>query len=83
MASERSRLLRFLRSVSMRRWGDPFAHHTGEYRFEVTFAGEYHADGMVIPDQWTAAWVDSTGHRQEFFRASIDTAEFLLSGGRS
>ena len=72
-----------LRSVTTRRWGNPCGHGYGEHPFEVTFGGEYGVDGILIPDLWAAAWLDSDGRRQEFFRASIDAADFLLAGRRS
>lgn len=72
-----------LRSVSMRRWGDPRGDGYAEHLFEVTFGGEYLVDGIAVPDRWSAAWIDAHGGRQEFFRASIDAADCLLAGGSS
>lgn len=72
-----------LRSVSMLRWGAPLGGRFSEHLFEVTFGGEYLIDGLAVPDVWSAAWIDGGGNRQEFLRASIDTADCLLAGGRS
>jgi hypothetical protein len=69
-----------LRKVSMLRWGAPRGHACGHHNFEVLFDGEFMIDGIAIPDRWSAAWLDEDGTRQEFFRASIDTADFLLAG---
>ena len=71
-----------LRRVSMLRWGAPRGSY-GEHLFEVTFGGEYLVDGLAVPDRWSASWVDGSGSRQEFFRASIDLADCLLAGGSS
>ena len=72
-----------LRSVSLLRWGAPYGGAYAEHLFEVTFGGEYLVDGIAVPDRWSAAWVDRGGRRQEFLRASIDTADCLLAGGVS
>jgi hypothetical protein len=72
-----------LRSVSMLRWGAPSGGSYGRHAFEVTFGGEYLVDGIAVPDRWSAAWIDGGGGRQEFFRASIDTASCLLGGSPS
>lgn len=72
-----------LRSVSLLRWGAPRGGGYAEHVFEVTYGGEYLVDGIAVPDRWSAAWIDGGGSRQEFFRASIDTADCLLAGGSS
>lgn len=72
-----------LRSISMLRWGAPGGGDYAQHVFEVSFGGEYLVDGIAVPDCWSAAWVDAGGRRQEFLRASIDTADFLLAGGGS
>ena len=69
-----------LRSVTTRRWGNPYGHGFGEHRFEVTFGGEFRVDGISVPDLWTAAWVDPDGRREEFFRAAIDAVYLLFTG---
>ena len=66
-----------LDGVSMHRWGDPDGTGYGERTFEVLFGGEYAADGMIVPDDMRARWVDAPGDdRGEFFRAAVDSVEF-------
>jgi hypothetical protein len=73
------RLLR----VAMQRWGRPHGKRYAEHRFEVTFASEFAVCGLLLPDGMGAAWVDAHGVRQEFFRATIDSADlYLAAGGR-
>jgi hypothetical protein len=69
-----------LLSVSMQRWGKPSGKRYAEHRFEVRFRGEYLVDGITLPDDIDAAWIDEDGRRQEFFRAAIDRADFFLAG---
>ena len=73
------RLLR----VAMQRWGRPRGRHYAEHRFEVAFASEFAVGGLLLPDVMSAAWVDTHGVRQEFFRAEIDSADlYIAAGGR-
>lgn len=68
-----------LRGVSMHRWGDPDGTGYGTHVFEVLFGGEFAADGIRVPDDIRARWVDAQGgERGEFFRAAIDSVEFCL-----
>ena len=69
-----------LRSVSLSRWGAPHGGGYAPHMFEVTFDSEYLADGIAIPDRWSAAWIDGS-RREAFFRASIDSAYCLLAAG--
>jgi hypothetical protein len=71
-----------LLSVSMQRWGKPSGQRYAEHRFEVIFDAEYDADGITLPDGLNAAWIDGDGRRQEFLRASIDSADLFLAGTR-
>lgn len=71
-----------LLSVAMWRWGKPTGDQYAEHYFEVTFSREFDVDGITIPDGITAAWVAEDGRRWEFFRASIDTADLFIAGGR-
>jgi hypothetical protein len=72
-----------LLDISMLRWGAPGGGDYAQHLFEVTFGGEFKVDGIAVPDCWSAAWVDAGGRRQEFLRASIDSADFLLARSRS
>ena len=58
-----------LLSVTMRRWGAPESRHYCLHTFTVSFAGEFDAGSMLVPDGITAAWTDAGG---AFFRATLD-----------
>jgi hypothetical protein len=58
-----------LRSLRMRRWGDPAGDGYRRQPFTVGFDGEHDSGALVVPDGIRASWPESGG---EFFRASLD-----------
>lgn len=68
-----------LRKVSLHRWGNPTGGAYGLFGFEVDFGGEYRCGGLRIGDGMRAAWIDHSGHRMEFYRAWIDSADFMIN----
>jgi hypothetical protein len=69
-----------LLAVTMPRWGSPNGGAFARHRFEVRFDAECTAGGMTLPDLVHASWIGADGRHEEFYRASIDAADFLTVG---
>ncbi|GAB1540336.1 hypothetical protein NUACC21_30050 [Scytonema sp. NUACC21] len=66
-----------LQRLSLLRWGNKIEDSTFAY---IPFGGEYQEEhtfgGFTIPSYMSAGWWFETDHYLEFFRASIQQAEF-------
>lgn len=66
-------------TVMFRRWGDPDGKGNREVDFGVLLGQEQEFGGFTIPSRIRAGWFFGTGRFEsegEFFRATIDTAEY-------
>jgi hypothetical protein len=69
-----------LHGVSVRRWGNPDGTGYATYPFEVRFGSEFRIDGMILPNDISARWVEPDGRHCEFFHAALDRVEFYVRG---